>query len=182
MKIKNLIVGPLLTNCYILTSNKEAIVVDPGAELDKILKELKEKKLKYIILTHYHWDHVLAAPKLREKKGGKILIHEKEKEFLKFKVDKFLKGDEVIKIGKETLKIIHTPGHSKGSISILGKNFIFTGDVIFEDGFGRCDLPGGSEKEMKETLEKLEKIIQKGIKIYPGHGAPFFKKEFFKKK
>jgi glyoxylase-like metal-dependent hydrolase (beta-lactamase superfamily II) len=176
MKIKNLIVGPLLTNCYILISGKEAVVIDPGAGVDEILREIEGKELKYIILTHYHWDHTLGARKLREEKGGKILIHKKEKEFLKFNPDIFLKGEEKIKIGDETLKIIHTPGHTKGSISILGKNFIFTGDVLFQDGIGRTDLPGGSEKDMVKSLKKLEKIIKPGIKIYPGHGESFIKK------
>lgn len=175
MEIKTLVVSPLLTNCYILTSNDEAIILDPGAGLKSILKEIERKKLTYIILTHYHWDHTLAALKLKEKTGAKILIHKGEKEFIKFKPDQFLEGGEEIKIGKEYLKIIHTPGHSKGSISILGEDFIFTGDTIFEDGLGRTDLPGGSEKDLKESLKKLEKIIKKGMKIYPGHGNSFKK-------
>jgi glyoxylase-like metal-dependent hydrolase (beta-lactamase superfamily II) len=177
MEIKQLVVGPLLTNCYILISNKEAVVIDPGAGLKKILKEIEGKKLKYIILTHYHWDHILGAIKLKEKTGAKILIHKGEKNFIKFQPDQFLDGGEEIKIGNEYLKIIHTPGHTKGSISILGKDFIFTGDTIFEDGFGRTDLPGGSKKDLKESLEKLEKVIKKGMKIYPGHGPTFQKYE-----
>jgi len=175
MKIKKLVVGPLLTNCYILISDNEAIVIDPGANLKEILKEIEGKKLLYIILTHYHWDHTLAAPKLKEKTGAKILVHKGEKDFIKFEVDQFLDGGEEIRIGKEFLKIIHTPGHSKGSICILGENFIFTGDTLFHDGFGRFDLPGGSEKDLKESLKKLEKMIKKDMMVYPGHG-PEFKK------
>jgi len=175
MEIKQLIVGPLLTNCYILISNEEGVVIDPGGDLKKILKEIEGKKLNYIILTHYHWDHILAAPKLREKTGAKILIHKGEKNFIKFQADQFLDGGEEIRLGNEFLKIIHTPGHTKGSICILGENFIFTGDTIFEDGVGRTDLPGGSEEDLKRSLEKLERIIKKGMKIYPGHG-PIFEK------
>jgi glyoxylase-like metal-dependent hydrolase (beta-lactamase superfamily II) len=162
-------------DCYILISNKEAVVIDPGAGLKKILKEIEGKKLKYIILTHYHWDHILGALKLKEKTGAKILIHKGEKDFIKFQPDQLLDGGEEIRIGNEYLKIIHTPGHTKGSISILGKDFIFTGDTIFEDGYGRTDLPGGSKKDLKESLEKLEKVIKKGTKIYPGHGPTFQK-------
>jgi len=176
MEIKRVVVGPLLTNCYILISEKEAIVIDPGAETEKILKEIEGKKLGYIILTHYHWDHTLAVPKIKEKTGTKILIHKNEKNFIKFKIDQFLDGGEEIRIGNEYLKIIHMPGHTKGSICILGENFIFTGDTIFEDGFGRTDLPGGSEKDLKESLKKLEKMIKSKMKIYPGHGEPFEKK------
>jgi glyoxylase-like metal-dependent hydrolase (beta-lactamase superfamily II) len=176
MEIKRIIVGPLLTNCYLLTSQKEAILIDPGAEPEKILKEIGEKNLTCIILTHYHWDHTLAVSKIKEKTKTKILIHKNEKNFIKFQVDQFLEGNEEIEIDKERLKIIHTPGHTKGSICILGKNFIFTGDTIFEDGFGRTDLPGGSEKDLKESLKKLEKVIKSKMKIYPGHGEVFEKK------
>jgi glyoxylase-like metal-dependent hydrolase (beta-lactamase superfamily II) len=175
MEIKNLVVGPLLTNCYILSTEKEALVVDPGAGLKKILAELEGKKLNYIVLTHYHWDHILLAKKLKEKTGAKILIHREEKDFIKFQPDKFLEDGEEIKIGKETLKVVHTPGHTKGSICLLGENFIFTGDTIFEDGFGRTDLPGGSKEDLEKSLEKLEKIIKRGMKVYPGHGPSFEK-------
>jgi glyoxylase-like metal-dependent hydrolase (beta-lactamase superfamily II) len=176
MEIKNLIVGPLLTNCYILKSENEVIVIDPGAGLKEILKEIEGKKLIYIILTHYHWDHTLAALKLKEKTQAKILIGEGEKDFIKFRPNRFLKDGEEIKFGKESLKIIATPGHTKGSISILGQNFIFTGDTLFQDGFGRTDLPGGSEKDLKESLKKLKEIIKPGMEVYPGHG-PSFKKD-----
>jgi hydroxyacylglutathione hydrolase len=173
MEIRQLVVGPLLTNCYILISGDEAIVIDPGFELKKILKEIDGKKLNYIILTHYHFDHVTVAPKLREKTGAKILIHKGEKDFIKFQPDQFLDGGEEIRIGKEYLKIIHTPGHTQGSICILGENFIFTGDTIFEEGYGRTDLPGGSEEELRETLKKLDKMIKEGMEVYPGHGPSF---------
>ncbi len=177
MEIKTLVVGPLLTNCYLLISNGEAIVIDPGAGFKRILQELKGKKLLYIILTHYHWDHVLAAQALKEKTGAKILIHKGEKDFIKFQPDQFLDGGEEIKIGKEYLKIIHTPGHSKGSIAVVGENFIFVGDTLFKDGFGTTALPGGSEKELKETLKMMKKLIKPETKIYPGHGESFFLKD-----
>ncbi len=177
MEIKRIVVGPLLTNCYILTSGNEAIVIDPGGDPEEILKEIEGKNLTYIILTHYHWDHTLGAPKIKEKTGAKILIHKKEKDFIKFNPDQFLDGGEEIRIGDEYLKILHTPGHTQGSICILGENFIFTGDTLFEDGFGRTDLPGGSEKDLKESLKKLEKVIKLKMKIYPGHGEIFEKNE-----
>ena len=174
-EIKHLIVGPLLTNCYILISESEALVIDPGGGLKRILKEIGEAKLKYIVLTHCHWDHFLAAPKLKKVTSAKILIHEDEKDFIKFEVDQFLKEGEEIKFGGDSLKIIHTPGHTKGSICLLGDNFIFTGDTIFEDGYGRTDLPGGSQKDLENSLKKLKQILKPGIKIYPGHGHIFEK-------
>jgi len=175
MEIKHLIVGPLLTNCYILKSKGEALVLDPGGDFKKILKEVGRTKLKYIVLSHYHWDHTLSALPLSKKTQAKILIHENEKDFIKFKVDKFLKEGDKIKVGEVILKVIHTPGHSKGSICLLGKDFIFTGDTIFEDGFGRTDLPGGSPDDLKNSLKKLEKIIKPGFKVHPGHGPTFIK-------
>lgn len=175
MKIKSFVVGPLLTNCYLLISKNEAAIIDPGGGFKMILEELKKEgaKLNYIILTHYHWDHSILALKLKEKTGAKILIGKGEKDFIKFQPDQFLDGGEEIRMGDEFLKIISTPGHSKGSICILGKDFIFTGDTIFHDGYGRTDLPGGSEKDLKESLKKLKKIIKSNMKIYPGHGPSF---------
>ena len=161
MRIKHLIVGPLLTNCYILISEGEALVIDPGGGLKRILEEIGEAKLKYIVLTHCHWDHLLAAPKLKKATGAKILTNLKE-------------GDK-IKVGDNVLKVVHTPGHTKESICLLGENFIFTGDTLFEDAHGRTDLPGGSQKEMENSLEKLKKILKPGTKIFPGHGPIFAK-------
>jgi len=161
MRIKHLIVGPLLTNCYILISEGEALVIDPGGGLKRILKEIGEAKLKYIVLTHHHWDHVSEALKLKEKTGAKILTN--------------LKEDDEIKVGDSVLKVISTPGHTKESICLLAEDFIFTGDTLFEDGTGRTDLPGGSQKDLEDSLSKLKKILKPGTKIYPGHG-PTFKK------
>jgi len=161
MRIKHLIVGPLLTNCYILISEGEALVIDPGGGLKRILKEIGEAKLKYIVLTHCHWDHLLAAPKLKKATGAKILTN--------------LKEDDEIKVGDSVLKVISTPGHTKESICLLAKDFIFTGDTLFEDGTGRTDLPGGSQKDLENSLSKLKKILKPGFKIFPGHG-PTFKK------
>lgn len=175
MKIKRLIVGPLLTNCYILISKKEAAVIDPGGGTKKILKEIEDAKvpLKHIILTHSHIDHTFGVAKVKQETGAKILIHEKERDFIKFKVDEFLKNKEKIKIGEILLEVIHTPGHTKGGICLRRNNFIFTGDTLFENGYGRADLPGGSEEDLKKSLQKLSKILKKGTVVYPGHGEIF---------
>jgi len=177
MQIKQIVVGELFTNCYILISGNKAIVIDPGFDLEKIEREIDGKKLVYIILTHYHFDHVTFASKLREKTGAKILIHKKEKDFIEFEPDIFLKDGDTIELDDAKLKVIHTPGHTPGSICLLGENFIFTGDTLFKEGFGRTDLPGGSETDLIESLKKLKNIIKKGMKIYPGHG-PQFEKDF----
>ena len=175
MTIKLLVVGPLLTNCYLLIGDDELLVIDPGGEPEKILEEINNQKakLKYIINTHCHPDHTFGNEKIRKETSAPILIHQAERDFIKFKADKFLKEGDEIKIGKEKLKVIHTPGHTKGSICLVGESFIFTGDTLFKDGVGRTDLPGGSEKDLEKSLEKLKKILKSGLIIYPGHGETF---------
>ena len=175
MQIKRLIVGELETNCYLLISENELGIIDPGGEAEKILKEIKKTKAepKYIINTHCHLDHVLANEKIKKETGAKVLIHETEKDFLKFKVDRFLKEGDKIKIGDSVLKVLCTPGHTKGSICLLGQDFIFSGDTLFEKGYGRTDLPGGSQKDLEESLKRLSKLLKPGIVVYPGHGEIF---------
>lgn len=161
MEIKQLIVGELRTNCYLLISNNEIGIIDPGGDAEKILKEIRSTKAKpkYIINTHCHVDHISANEEIKKKTGVKVLIHLKE-------------GDE-IKIGDSILKVLDTPGHTKEGICLLGKNFILTGDTLFKDGHGRTDLPGGSQKEMEKSLDKLSKFLRPGIIVYPGHGESF---------
>lgn len=165
MEIKRLIVGALETNCYLLISQGELLIIDPGGEAEKILKEIEKTKAKpkYIINTHSHFDHISANKKVKEVSGAQILSNLKE-------------GDKIkIGLGKSPsiLKVISTPGHTKDSICLLGKSFIFTGDTLFKDGYGRTDLPGGSQKELEESLRKLAKLLKPGMMVYPGHGEIF---------
>lgn len=175
MQIKHFIVGELETNCYFLITENEFGIIDPGGDADKILKEIEKAKVKqkYIINTHCHPDHVLANEKIKKATGAKILIQEAEKDFINFEADRLLKDGDEIKIGDSVLKVLHTPGHTQGSICLLGENFIFTGDTLFKDGHGRTDLSGGSQKDMEESLEKLSKLLKPGMIVYPGHGEIF---------
>lgn len=174
-KIKILIVGPLLTNCYLLSSKHEAIVIDPGGEVEDIFSEIKKEniKVKYIVNTHFHPDHVLENNSLKRKTSAKILINEKEKDFINFKPDKFLEEGDKIKFGDISFLVIDTPGHTKGSISLFGNGFLFTGDLLFADGIGRTDLLGGNEREMKKSLKKISKFLKAGVNVCPGHGDIF---------
>lgn len=162
MEIRQLFVGELSTNCYLVISNGELAIIDPGAEPEKILEEIKRIKAepKYIINTHSHLDHTSANQEIKEATGAEILA---------------LKEDQEIKIGDSVLKVIFTPGHTKDSICLLGEDFIFSGDTLFEDGYGRTDLPTGSQQEMENSLEKLSNFIKLGMTIYPGHGRIFKK-------
>jgi glyoxylase-like metal-dependent hydrolase (beta-lactamase superfamily II) len=175
MEIKIIKVGPLLTNCFLLSSKDELALIDPGGDAKKILQEIKEtsKSLKYIILTHSHLDHILAAQEIKKETRAKLLIHEIEKYSLTFQPDVLLKEGDEIEIGDIILKVLHTPGHTPGSICLLSKDMAFTGDTLFKEGVGRTDLPGGSSKYLQESLQKLSKVLKLGTKIYPGHGETF---------
>lgn len=155
MKITRIILGELQTNCYILTINDKCIIIDPAAEYDKIQKELRNKKVVGIIITHSHFDHIGALNKF-----DKNLIFDKNNlEEKEYSIDKF------------NFEIIYTPGHKEDCISIYFKkeNIMFTGDFIFKGAIGRTDLPGGDYNEMLNSLKKIKKY-NKDIKVYPGHG------------
>jgi len=185
MQIKHLIVGPIQTNCYLLESAGEIAVIDPGGDAGLILDEIKKinGEVKYIINTHHHYDHTEANQEIKNKTDAQILIHatdytrlamrSKQADEADYKADRLLKDGDEIKIGSIILKVIHAPGHSKGSICLLRPNFIFTGDTLFKDGYGRTDLEGGSEVEMEKSLAKLRKIIKPCMMVYPGHGEVF---------
>ncbi len=174
MEIKTIPVGFLKTNCYIITSEDEALVIDPGGDLDKIVNGINQsiKKVK-ILNTHFHYDHTLVNNELREKFNAEILIHEDEKDFIDFKADKFLKNGDIVKVGKHEFKVMHTPGHSEGSICLLSEKIFFSGDTLFENGYGRTDLPGGNQEKMNQSLSNLRDVLEEGTTIYPGHGESF---------
>lgn len=178
MVVKRIITGKISTNCYILLDQDECAVIDPADDEQRIINELEHipQNLKYIICTHYHYDHAQGASILKNKKGGEILIHEAEKAYIDFTPDKFLSAGDRVKIGEYNLKVIHTSGHTAGSICLIGDNLIFTGDTLFKDGWGRTDLPGGSDVEMRHSLARLERIIKPGMTVYPGHGDVFTNK------
>ncbi len=175
MQIKCLSLGRLRANCYLLISKNEIGIIDPGGEPEEILKEINSLgfKVKYIINTHFHFDHTEANEAIREATGAEILIHEKEKSFINFKPDRFIKDKEKITIGDDTLEVIHTPGHTKGGICLAGEKYVFTGDTVFKNGYGRTDLPGGSQSEILNSLQKLRSLLKPGNIICPGHGDSF---------
>lgn len=175
MDIKQIIVGPLRTNCYLLINNNELAVIDPGAEPEKILKQINmsKAKVKYIINTHFHYDHILGNRKIKKKTGAKVLIHEAEKDFIDFIPERALKDGDKIKIGSISLKVVHTPGHSAGGICLFGNGFVFTGDTLFKNAYGRVDLPTSSSEDMEKSLKKLSNLIKPGTTVYPGHGQIF---------
>jgi glyoxylase-like metal-dependent hydrolase (beta-lactamase superfamily II) len=187
-------VGPFSTNCYIVGCNEtqEAIIIDPGfdepSEAEKIFTFMDKDciKLKFIVNTHGHPDHTCGNGLMKNKFNAPIAIHKNDSlltgplsrlnaenfGFSNFSppADLLLQDGDLITFGKETLKVIETPGHTRGSISLVGEDKIFTGDTLFADSIGRTDLPESSEKEMKLSLEKL-KTMQDSLTVYPGHGS-----------
>ena len=186
MKIETMVVGKLATNCYIISRDGEACLVDPGDEAARILRYIEDNNfsLKYIFLTHGHFDHILAADEVREKTGAKLVIGEPDagmlsdtRSFAIFTVGKKLKAmtadilvrdrDSFSACGGEFV-YMHTPGHTPGSSVILFGDVIFSGDTLFEGDCGRCDLPGGDYAAMLKSLGKLYEL-EGDYKVYPGH-------------
>ena len=180
------------TNCYIVQDeeSKETLVIDPGGEVEKIIEmlEIMNANLKYIYLTHCHADHTGGVNCLKEKMGGKILIHRFDAEGLEndsislstfigmapifLEADSRIDDNDLIHIGKIELKVIHTPGHTKGGSCLYceKENMIFTGDTLFRGTWGRTDLPTGSFEEIINSISKKLMCLPDETICYPGHG------------
>lgn len=190
MIIKKIVVGELMTNCYLLgcKQTKAIAIIDPGAESEKIIKEIDKANLKpkFIILTHGHGDHIGAINGLKKKYNIPVYIHENDKEllensYLNFSAfmfgketsiiaDKKLKDNDTIVLGNFKIKVLHTPGHTPGSIVLKCNNILFSGDTLFQNGIGRTDLPGGSyDKIINSIKTKIFSLTDDTI-VYPGHG------------
>jgi len=190
MEYELLIVGPLETNCYFIycPETLECAVVDPGAEEHNIIRLIAEKNFKptHLLNTHGHIDHIGANRDIKEKYNIPLYIHSADSPMLESVLqsemglflgakdspapDHFLKDGEKIKIGKSFLKVIHTPGHSPGSVSFLGDGFILSGDTLFCGGVGRTDLPGGSWQDLVSSIKDKILIMPDEMIVLPGHG------------
>jgi hydroxyacylglutathione hydrolase len=189
LNINQLVLGMFRTNCYIVyNDNKEAIVIDPGDNYSKIKDTCISLELipKAILLTHGHFDHIGAAKKLSEAYGINIYAFEEEKEVLEssaynlsevfgvgiaIKVNNFLKDSDIINLCGFKFKVIHTPGHTKGSCCYYLEEYsaLFSGDTLFCESHGRTDFPTGSESTIiKSITEKLFKLPM-DTKVFPGH-------------
>ncbi|MCW4003465.1 MAG: MBL fold metallo-hydrolase [Candidatus Bathyarchaeota archaeon] len=183
MLIETFTVGMLATNCYIASckQTKEAIIIDPGldlsAEAEPIMEYITEAKLKvkFIVNTHGHSDHVKGNAIFQEKYGVPIYIHTLDapciasKETTNAPANVLLEEGSLITFGTETLRVMHTPGHTPGSISLVGDKLVFTGDTLFAGGIGRTDFAEGSMSDMRLSLQKLV-CLPDYLLVYPGHG------------
>ena len=160
MNLTKLVVGPLKTNCYILSMNKKCLIIDPGDEENVIIKKIEKMKLTVvgILLTHNHFDHAMYADSLASL--YKVNVYDYKNLF-----------PEEKQIGPFKFLVIYTPGHSKSSLTFYFKEYgvMFVGDFVFREGIGRVDLPSGNYQEMIASLEKIKKYDD-DIILYPGHG------------
>ncbi len=184
MLIETFTVGMLSTNCYVVNSQqtKDAVIIDPGLEFSSEAQQILDYitqgtlKVKLIVNTHGHSDHISGDALFQEKYNVPIYIHKYDAASIegfgkgKFPANVLLEDGGLIEFGTESLKVIHTPGHTPGSICLLGERLVFTGDTLFYGGIGRTDFPGGSVSDMRLSLEKLV-CLPDNFLVYPGHGA-----------
>jgi len=195
MIVKTLVLGELENNTYILSckETKECIIIDPANEPDKIVDYVKNNslKVKYIVQTHGHFDHIVGTRKLKEAVNGKILLHKDDLPLYQnlesqlrtygvivkkpLDIDCFIDDNDEITFGKDiTAKIIHTPGHSPGGICLYfendGKPLLFSGDTLFAGSVGRTDLWGGSFEQIIQNIKDKIFTLDDNTVVYPGHG------------
>jgi glyoxylase-like metal-dependent hydrolase (beta-lactamase superfamily II) len=189
--LKRLPVGPLGANCYIAGDEKEktGIIIDPGGDAGKIISEIGNLGLKIekIVLTHGHGDHIGAANELKAATGAEIAIHGDDVAVMKDKSlyemfwldynpvnqpDILLKDGDILEIGELKFKVIHTPGHSRGSICLLVDGILFSGDTLFNGSIGRTDLArwGGDYNTIIKSIKTKLLTLDDDIIVYPGHG------------
>lgn len=192
MKWNQIPVGPLGTNCYVVSEEQNCIIFDPGEEPQKIIQYIQTQKLKplAVLLTHAHFDHIGAVDAIREQYQIPAYVHEKEAKWLmdpelngskkwfpdhplrQKNAENLLSGEQEIKIGPFHFQLFETPGHSPGSISYYLKEYgmVFSGDVLFQNSVGRTDLPGGNQIVLFQSIiDKLLTLPNDTI-VFPGHG------------
>ncbi|MCX7842672.1 MAG: MBL fold metallo-hydrolase [Clostridia bacterium] len=189
MVIKCIPTGMFGSNSYIVGDNKEAVVIDAGVSAEEIIKaaEAEGLKLKYVLLTHGHIDHIASIDRLRSASGIQALIHEQDADAVTNPVlngsalfgtaktfnpaDRLLKGGELVEAGGIGFEIIHTPGHSPGCICIKAGNNIFTGDTLFKLSIGRTDLGKGNYEDIIASITQKLSALDDSTVVYPGHGS-----------
>ncbi len=190
MIIKGIAVGPIMANCFILgcEETREAAVVDPGDEADRILSILSDLNLglKYILNTHGHFDHVAGNKRIKDITQADILIHALDAPMLNRlsasaaawglsaedspAADRTLQEGDRVTFGNITLMVIHTPGHTPGGISFCTNGYVFVGDTLFAGSIGRTDFPGGDYDTLISSIKNKLFVLDDGVKVFTGHG------------
>jgi hydroxyacylglutathione hydrolase len=190
MIIKTLAVGPIMANCFIVgcDETREAAVIDPGDEADRILLSLADAGLTVtqIINTHGHFDHVGANLRLKTVTGAPISVHALDAPMLAQlsrmaamwgmsaenspAPDRLVDEGDQIPFGRLNFRVIHTPGHTPGGISLLTDGHLFVGDTLFAGSVGRTDFPGGDFETLKASIQKKLFVLDDGLRVHTGHG------------
>ncbi|MBR3423310.1 MAG: MBL fold metallo-hydrolase [Clostridia bacterium] len=185
MEIKRIPTKGMAANSYLLVSGNEAAIVDPSAPVSEVEKLLGGARVRCILLTHCHYDHVLTLDETRRAFSAPLLVHEDEADALsdpkrslfrtffgmgkKFApAERLLKDGDELPLGGESIRVISTPGHTPGSVCFLADTFVVTGDTLFAESIGRSDFPGGDRAALFRSLEKLKRL-DGSLVIYPGH-------------
>lgn len=182
MKIKRFTGGLLESNCYIVTSSypcktQTCYIIDPGYESKKIIDHILTGDLvpEGIILTHHHHDHCGGAPRIRKELDCPVMIHTMDADRYPDAVDRYLEAGDIIELAPEDeLTVLHTPGHTEGSICLMSdaNKVCFTGDTIFNVDLGRTDLDDGDPQDMRNSIINIVDKWSNDVTIYPGHGDP----------
>ena len=188
MRIANLVLGPIGTNCYIVGNDKSAIIIDPASGYQKILDELKKFSgaVTHIFYTHGHWDHTGSGVQVKEATSASVLMNRSDLSYLDItrsaffswvedtgspaQPDAFVKDGQEIVSGDMIIRIIFTPGHTPGSICLLIEDNLFSGDTLFCNSVGRTDFPGGDTGMIMSSIEERIFTLADDVKVFPGHG------------
>ncbi len=190
MQVHRMAVGLMETNCYIIADEKtnEGAVIDPGADSSLILDKIETlgMKLQYILLTHTHYDHIGAVAQLKRVTGAKLAVSEEDAAGLTdgrwnlsayggssveaAEADILLKDGDELRLSGQTIKVLSTPGHTKGGVCFLCGGELFSGDTLFAGSVGRSDFPGGSMDALVQSIKTKLMPLDDGVRVYPGHG------------
>ena len=172
--LRKLAVGPYQTNCYILACKDtlEGVVIDPGDEVLRITREISQNgiRIKYILITHGHIDHIGGVEDVKRITKAPVLIHPYDAQGLRIPPDGALEEGQKLHVGAYTLEVFHTPGHSPGGVCFLAPGAVFTGDTLFAGSVGRTDFPGGSHERLIEGVRTKIFPLGDELRVYPGHG------------
>jgi hydroxyacylglutathione hydrolase len=189
MKHESIPVGAFQCNCHILADDSgEAVIIDPGDDADKIIEIAKDFKVRYLVHTHCHLDHISGTRKVADATGAKVLIHEQDRPLYEnlpeqarafgwdvgepAPIDETFTDSDVIRFGKHELEILHTPGHTPGSccFRVADQGLVFSGDTLFQRSIGRTDLWGGDYEQELESIRSKLFSLDPDTLVHPGHG------------